>query len=184
MTTNKKFCPEDALQRILGVYRGDQARASVEIDDLLEVYASDPRLLFLKGSLLAAREDYAGARSEMNKAVKVAPDYAVARFQLGFLELTSGEPRLALETWGPLQVLPAENYLRLFASGLTHLIRDEFDAAERLLEDGIARNNENEPMNNDMRLLIQEMHKRQRSETTPGSAVDMLLRQSSLKRPN
>jgi tetratricopeptide (TPR) repeat protein len=185
MKTKQKLCPEDLLQRLLGVYRNDQIRALVEIDCLLGEYSGDPRLLFLKGSLLAAREDYAGARSEMKKALQAAPDYAVARFQLGFLELTSGEARLALETWGPLQMLPADNYLRLFAGGLTHLIRDEFEAAERLLADGISHNSENEPMNGDMRLLIEEMRRRPGDGTTPpGSAVDMLLRQASFKRPN
>jgi hypothetical protein len=66
---------------------------------------------------------------------------------------TCGQPQAALEIWKPLQALPDQHHLRLFSDGLS-LIRDEFAAAIRLLEQGIAANRDNAPMNNDIQLII------------------------------
>ena len=51
-------------------------------------------------------------------AVALAPDFLIARYQLGFFELTSGEVDNALATWGPLLRLPEDNYLRQFVEGM------------------------------------------------------------------
>jgi hypothetical protein len=119
----------------------------------------------------------------MRRAVDLAPDYAIARFQLGFLLLTSGEPHAAQEAWGPLHALPESNYLNIFVRGLCHLIRDEFDDTVRLLQEGIDRNTENAPMNADMQLIIDEVRRKQAAGGIGAavSAVDQLLQQSALR---
>ena len=120
----------------------------------------------------------------MRHAVDLAPDYAIARFQLGFLLLTSGEPHAAQEAWGPLYALSTDNYLRLFVLGLCHLIRDEFADAIRVLQDGIALNRNNPAMNRDMKLIIDEVRAKineQGGGETPVSSVDFLLQQAALK---
>jgi len=127
-----------------------------DLESMLDEYPRDARLHFLKGSLLAGEQDYAGARVSMRQAVDLAPDYHVARFQLGFLLLTSGEPHAAQEAWGPLHSLPADNYLHIFVQGLCHLIKDDFAETVRLLQDGIVRNKENPAMNRDMQMIIDE----------------------------
>ena len=182
--TESQFCPQDKLSSLMAVFGSDETRAMRELDTLLGAYPRDARLHFLKGSLLAGRQDYAAARTAMRHAVDLAPDYAVARFQLGFLLLTSGEPYPAQEAWGPLHALPADHYLRIFVDGLTHLIRDEFADAIRLLQEGIKRNRENLPMNRDMQLIIDEVRGKmsaQASGEAPVSSVDMLLQQAALK---
>ena len=80
----------------------------------------------------------------------------LARFQLGFFELTSGEAVRALATWEPLDTLPEGHYLGHFVTGLRHLIADRFADAIAALEAGIAVNDENAPLNRDMQLIIDE----------------------------
>ncbi len=182
MADRTTLCPDDKMTALLGAAGKDASAGLRELDNLLRSYPGDPRLHFLKGSLLAASEDYAGARAAMRHAVDLAPDYHVARFQLGFLALTSGEAHAAQEAWGPLHGLPRDHYLRLFVEGLCHLIRDEFDDTVRLLQDGISRNNENPPMNNDMQLIIDQVRSRPaQGPAAPLSSVDFLLQQSAFK---
>jgi tetratricopeptide (TPR) repeat protein len=181
---NTKLCPEAKISALVAAIGKDRSHEMEEVDRLLSDYPNDPRLHFLKGSLLAGRQDYVPARASMRHAVDLAPDYAIARFQLGFLLLTSGEPHAAQEAWGPLHALAADNYLRVFVIGLCHLIRDEFADAVRLLQDGMARNRDNPAMNRDMQLIVDEIHgKLSRGDggEAPMSSVDFLLQQAALK---
>ena len=59
----------------------------------------------------------------------------------------------------PLQTLPPDNALYLFARGLNHLIVDDFGPAIALLEEGMARNGDNPAMKSgrDMQLLVDGM---------------------------
>jgi len=124
------------------------------VDALIARFPEDPRLHFMRGSLLAGGGRPLEAHGSLARAVELAPDFHLARYQLGFFELTSGEVDEALSTWGPLLRLPEGAYLRRFVEGLTHLIRDEFGEAIACLRSGIALNRENEPLNNNIRLLI------------------------------
>ncbi len=155
----------------------------VHIDRLLARYPDDPRLHFMRGSVLAGLGRAIEAHEAMARAIDIAPGYALARYQLGFFELTSGEAERALSTWGPLFMLAEDNYLRVFAEGMTHLIRDEFAPAIDKFQIGLALNHENEPMNHDIRLLIAECRKlmeRQGDASVEGdeiSATALLLNQ-------
>lgn len=130
---------------------GDDVAA---IDALLTGHPGDPRLHFLRGSVLAGSGRALEAHRSLTKAVEIAPDFAIARFQLGFFELTSGEAGIALETWGPLDLLPDGHYLRHFVDGLRALIADRFADCIAALNAGIAVNSDNLPLNNDMQLII------------------------------
>jgi Flp pilus assembly protein TadD len=178
-----QFCPEGEISALTDSMRTAAGHGTDRLDALLLKYPKDARLHFLKGSLLAGSQDYAGARAAMRRAVDIAPDYAVARFQLGLLLLSSGEPHAAQEAWGPLHGLPQDHYLRIFVTGLGHLIRDEFVDAVRVLTDGIARNRDNLPMNGDMQRIIDEVRSRSGDKTDGAamSSVGFLLQQSALK---
>lgn len=174
--------PPERLSAALEAAQANDARGLSAVEGLLVSYPGDPRLQFLRGSLLAGLRRYPEAKEAMAAAVSLAPDYAIARFQLGLLELTSGEPAAALSTWGPLQMLPPDNPLHLFAAGLTHMIRDEWAETIAKLEKGIEGNSEILPLNRDMQMVISECQRKlEGGGTEPGgepvSAVQQLLQQ-------
>lgn len=157
--TMSKLCSDQDLAALIEDIRGDDSRDIEKIERQLSLFPEDPRLHFLRGSTLAGKQRAIEAHRSLQKAVELAPDYALARYQLGFFELTSGEADRALSTWGPLLKLPTENYLRRFVEGLTHLVRDEFAAAIAQFEAGMALNEDNLPMNHDIGLLVAECRK-------------------------
>lgn len=173
MTNNQARLADD--QTISALVEAIQQGADDELartDRLLVEYPDDPRLHFLRGSLLAGLGRSIEALPAYRKAVELAPDFAIARFQLGFFLLTSAEPAEALSVWGPLAMLPREHYLRMFVAGLTHLIRDEFEETIRQLEFGIAANQENPPLNRDMQLIIDDVRKILAGNGAAASASD------------
>lgn len=149
------------------------------IDAALEVCPADPRLHFLRGSVLAGDRRYAEAREAIGHAVELAPGYTIARFQLGFLEFTSGEADRASRTWGPLEALPDDHALRQFAEGLMRLPADDIDGAVARLRQGIEVNDENPVLNRDMQLLIDELLRARTPspDDEPTSETQLLLRQ-------
>ena len=182
------LAPDDELGEAVAALEVDAEGAEQALDRLTAKYPADPRLHFMKGSILAGSGRSIEAHRALSRALELAPDFALARYQLGFFELTSGEPQKALGTWGPLLAEPEGSYLRKFVEGMAHLIRDEFAPAIALFEDGIALNTENAPMNNDIRLLIAECRQLQRAssardnEDSELSATSLMLDQLSGKR--
>ncbi|PSJ42196.1 hypothetical protein C7I55_08150 [Sphingomonas deserti] len=171
----------EALTQALQDGSGSDIQA---VDRLIADYPEDPRLHFLRGSILAGIGRSIEALAALRQAVELAPEFAIARFQLGFFQLTSGEAAAALSTWGPLALLPDDHYLRHFVAGLTRLIRDEFEEAERHLREGIAANSENPPLNRDMELILSQVNQISAAESpTPengdASATSFLLDQFS-----
>lgn len=185
MTTPTLY-PQDKLDALLQALSG---AAGVEaIDAALVEAPGDPRLHFLRGSVLAGDRRYDEARIAITRAVDMAPDFAIARFQLGFLEFTSGEAGRAGQTWAPLQALPQDDALRLFATGLMRLPADDIEGAVAALRLGIAANTQNPPLNRDMQMLIDELLSdapppggdkaaAPEAQDEPATATQMLLRQ-------
>lgn len=150
------LCGDTELQRLMESMQSDSADELKVADRLIADFPDDPRLHFLRGSILAGIGRSIEALPALRRAVELAPDFAIARFQLGFFQLTSGEAADALSTWGPLALLEEGHYLRSFVAGLTHLIRDEFAPAIEQLRAGIAANEENPPLNRDMQLIVDQ----------------------------
>lgn len=166
----------ELVQAIAGQNDGDDQ----QVEQLIRRYPDDPRLHFMLGSILAGKGRPIEAHRSMSRALELAPTFSLARYQLGFFELTSGEADRALSTWGPLLAAPRDDYLRTFVEGMTHLIRDEFVEAIERFERGIELNRDNEPMNNDIRLLMaecRELMRRAHDHDSDGeqSATSLLL---------
>lgn len=157
INNESRLCDEQTFASLVEAIQRGADDEVARTDRLLVEYPGDARLHFLRGSLLAGLGRPIEALPALRKAVELAPDFAIARFQLGFFLLTSGEPAEALSVWGPLALLPKDHYLRMFVAGLTHLIRDEFDETIRNLEQGIGANSENPPLNRDMQLIIDQV---------------------------
>jgi len=152
-----KLCDDATMSEFVSALEAGATDDLARAERLLAEYPEDGRLHFLRGSMLAGIGRPIEALPALRKAVELAPDLTIARFQLGFFLLTCGDAAEALSVWGPLALLPADHYLRLFVGGLTHLIRDEFGEASRRLEEGIAVNQENPALNRDMQLLVEKI---------------------------
>jgi tetratricopeptide (TPR) repeat protein len=150
------LCSDEEIGQLLGAMEAGTSDELALAERLIDAYPDDARLHFLRGSMLAGRSRPIEAHASLSRAVELAPDFALARFQLGFFELTSGEATRALATWEPLQSLPATHYLLQFVTGLRCLIEDRFAEAIVALEAGLAANEENVPLNRDMQLIIDQ----------------------------
>ncbi len=189
MTGNElRMCDDQTFAALVEAIQQGADDELSRTDRLIVEFPDDARLHFLRGSLLAGLGRPIEALPPLRKAVELAPEFAIARFQLGFFLLTSGDPAEALSVWGPLAMLPKEHYLRNFVAGLTHLIRDEFEETIRYLEQGIAANEENPPLNRDMQLIIDQVRLLQAGEGASGqdgdesiSATSFLLTQFAAK---
>lgn len=182
--TSMALCSQNEMDHLIASAKISNYAGLSVVDQLIRSYPADPRLLFFRGSILASLEQYDEAQVSMRAALTCAPDYAIARFQLGFLELTSGQAQAAIASWRPLHALSPDNPLRSFATGLEHLIRDEFEAAIEQLEAGIARNLETPPLNGDMSLIVEKTRELLGSKSAgdePVSAAHLLLRQYAAK---
>ena len=182
-------CPPERLAELVEAASRDGAKGLALTERLLASYGRDPQLQFLHGSLLASAQRYGEARQAMQRALDIAPDYAIARFQLGLLALSSGDAAAAEATLRPLEALPPDHPLRLFAEGLQHMAADEFPEAIACLEAGQARNGQIPAINRDMQLLIDEMRARMAEPTQeptaePTSSVHFLLQQYAKRTPD
>ncbi|HEX8527287.1 tetratricopeptide repeat protein [Allosphingosinicella sp.] len=177
MDESKGLLPDERLAALAA----DEGTGAREVEAELERYPDDPRLHFLLGSLLASGQRYDEAREAMREAVQIAPDYRIARFQLGLLELSSGRPEAAEACWDALA--GEDDSLALFARGLRHLARDEFEPALSLLREGIARNRDHPAVNGNIQLIIDETAAQAGpcDDDTPLSATQMLLQQFAAK---
>jgi hypothetical protein len=148
------LCDDEQLMALVQDYQNESADKLDKTHRLLEEFPGDARIHFMLGSSLIGEGRLIEGHASLSRAVQLAPDFTIARFQLGFFQLTSGEADAALETWGRLDRLPDGHYLRHFVDGLRSLIRDEFALCIEKLRAGIAANSENPPLNRDMELLI------------------------------
>jgi tetratricopeptide (TPR) repeat protein len=112
---------------------------------------------YLLGAEYAQIHMYERAVGEMERALALDPALSVARLQLGLLWLTSGGADRADTVLAPLAELPANEALRHFGAGLRHLIKDQMDEAVARLEQGIALNTANAPLNGDMLNILGEI---------------------------
>jgi len=182
------LCDDIRIGQAIAVAKRDAAQAVTLLETLTAEFPEDARLYFLKGSLLVGLNRHIGAHRALSRAVELDPEYSIARFQLGFFELTSGEVEAAKATLKPLHRLPDGHYLRYFAAGLELLIADRFEECVASLRSGQEANDENEAMNHDMALIIQKCLELQNIDN-PGvsddeeiSATSLLLRSSDFKR--
>ncbi|WP_157057100.1 tetratricopeptide repeat protein [Herbaspirillum autotrophicum] len=114
---------------------------------------------FLLGAELAQLGRIAEAETAYANAVIMAPDFRIARFELGTLQFTSGRPSIAVVTWHPLLDLPDDNALKLFVQGYVELAQDAFDNALQYFARGMQANTENPPLNGNIQLLVTEIEK-------------------------
>jgi len=138
-------------------------------------HSLDPRPLLLIAAQYAQAGQMDAAEASYIAALQRSPGFAIARFQLGLLQFSSGRPAAAFATWAPLNALEENHPLRLFKTGLEFLAEDKFQEAEHWLRRGTECNKENAPLNHDMQLFLTEIGRLQtqepmRSQATPSKS--------------
>lgn len=145
-----------------------------ELAQLRRAVLNNPRngsLRYLLGAEMAQQHDYEGAVLEMSAAIALDPYLYVARFQLGLLHLTLGQPQHTIAVLAPLEELEDASALKHFKRGLEALIHDDFIACIDHLRRGIQLNTDNEPLNRDMQLIIGRVESVLSESATSASAA-------------
>jgi tetratricopeptide (TPR) repeat protein len=150
--------PQDYLPAILSrLQAADPTSGRRLLEESVLAHPTDPRLLLLLAAELVHAKELDRAEAAYTAALNLAPDFAIARFQLGLLQFTSARPAVAMATWSLLERLDEKHPLRLFKTGLEALGQDQFAEARKWLEAGIAQNHENPALNRDMRLVLERI---------------------------
>jgi tetratricopeptide (TPR) repeat protein len=130
-----------------------------DFQQLQDASVQDPdnaQLRYLLGAQLAQDQQYDRAVLEMSAALTLDPGLHTARFQLGLLLLTLGQPQRALQVLSPLEQLGEDTALKHFKRGLEALIADDFGNAQRHLHAGMEFD-ASEPLRRDMNLLVERI---------------------------
>ncbi len=162
---------EQTLQQaIAAIQANDSAAARPLLLAALELGPGSPLPAYLLACDYAQSREYDLAEGAFIAALQVQPDLAIARFQLGLLQLTSGRPAAALSTWAPLRELSEGDPLRLFQTGLEQMALDRFDEAKLNLRRGLEANRDNPALNRDMQMMIDAIQGHQDASASAGQS--------------
>lgn len=166
MSTNTDYI-HDLMQRLQAA---DGPQAAIQLlADAADAHPADARPLLLLAAEFAENRDMDRAEAAYVAALVRAPDFWIARFQLGLLQFTSARPAVAMVTWAPLDSLEEGHPLRLFKQSFARLAEDDFEGARQLLQKGIAANTANPPLNRDMEMLLERIAGQQQAK--PGESA-------------
>lgn len=137
-----------------------ESKTDSDLSQLRRAVLNDPRngeLRYLLGAEMAHQHDYEGAVLEFSAAIALSPQLHAARFQLGLLHLTLAQPHHAIAVLAPLEDLGDNAALKQFKRGIEALIKDDFSNCLQHLQRGIELNQENPPLNRDMRMIVERV---------------------------
>ncbi len=109
---------------------------------------------YLLGAEYAQIGMYERAVDEIESALALDPALTTARLQLGLLWIGGGAVERAESVLAPLAELAPDEALRHFGAGLCLLIHNQLDEAVLRLEQGVALNASNAPLDQDIRKII------------------------------
>lgn len=128
--------------------RFDDAERSLVQASQLDPASAVPH--FLLGANFAQVKQNDLAEASFIACLARAPGLAIARFQLGLLQLTNGRAAAAQATWEPLLASPERGFLECFTRGFVAILGGDKAGAQELIEEGIRLNVENPTLNKDM----------------------------------
>lgn len=135
----------------------DSACAIAYLKEAVSRADATARAHYLLGAQYAQVRLYQRAVEEMQSALALDPALSIARLQLGLLWLGNGDPARAGSVLAPLAGLPDTDPLHHFGAGLCALMVERFDEAVACIEQAIALNHANPPLNADMRQILDEL---------------------------
>ncbi len=156
--TYEKLDNDELLRIALDAVNHDRHADAVGL--LKTLLERDPRHVF--GTyLLAAEHAQLGmmdrAEEGFARTVALAPEFPMARFQLGQMLLLRGRVEAARETLAPLEQLPAGQALPHYAKGLVAASEEDAAGAIADLQAGLACPQEIPALAGDMRRLIDNL---------------------------
>lgn len=128
---------------------------------------------FLIGSEYAAAGDAEAAEQAFARAVLLAPDFGLARYQLGLLQFSTARAAMALVTWQPLLSLPPADPLVHFVRGFEALARDGFDEALHHYREGLACNDINQGLAADIQRLVEAVERLPGPQAAPAPSEEV-----------
>lgn len=156
--TYDKLDNEELLRIALDALNQDRHADAVSM--LKTLVERDPKHVF-GHYLLAAEHMQLGmverAEEGFRTAVALAPEFPMARFQLGQLYLIKGDAGSAKATLTPLLALPANVALAAYARGLVAAADEDIEAAIRELQAGLACEQEIPVLAADMQRVLDNL---------------------------
>lgn len=139
---------------------------------------------FLIGSEHAASGNIDAAEAAFARALLLAPEFALARYQLGLLQFSSRRAAMALLTWQPLFALPEGDPLGHFVRGFEALARDSFGEALGHYREGLACADINQAMAADIQRVVDAVQDLPDRDGEPDPATSHVLLSGYGKRPH
>lgn len=155
--THTPAAPPFLEQYSQALERGDDDAALAVLRNASQTEPRSGEVLAVLAAHHMQRDEPDAAEAAFIGALRLEPALATARFQLGLLQFTSARPLAAFQTWQPLEDLGEVHFLVLFKRAFAALAIDAFDDALLLLEKGISNNQENAPLNQDMRMVAAQI---------------------------
>lgn len=124
---------------------------------------------FLLASELAQAGRWDEAEAAFANTVLVAPEFSIARYQLGLLQFSSGRAALALVTWQALLTLPDQSPYPHFIRGFAALAHDDFGGALQHFEAGLRCEFDNPALRDDVSKIVQRARASLASATAAGA---------------
>ena len=168
------FDSEELLH--LAINMAGQQRYADALTCLKQAAKMDPSngaAVYFIGIIYAQINLYERALATMQRAVQIDPSLHIAHFQIGLLNFTSNRVAQAIEAWKPLDKLGKLEPLYLFKMGLEALAAENFDRCREYLTEGIALNGVNEPLNDDMRKILQRIQNLENAEDSDSDMGDL-----------
>ncbi|MFS2205188.1 hypothetical protein [Variovorax sp. Varisp36] len=165
----------DALMAVaMAASRADEANRAIEGFQRASAVQPNAALpQFMLGAEFAALGDMSQAETAFANATRLAPDFPMARYQLGLLQFSSGRAAVALLTWQPLLELPQTDPLPHFIQGFAALAQDQFDEALAHYEHGLTLNTTNAALSGDIQKVIDGIRSLKHSTVPSDSAADV-----------
>jgi len=148
----------DLLDAGISASRLNDIEAAVRLfADACAAFPTDARPQFLMGSELAAAGRIDEAEAALANAVLLAPDFHIARYQLGLLQFSAARVAAALVTWAPLAALNEDSPLRHFVQGCATLAQDDLVCARARFEAGLSLDGEKSPAAADVEKVLRAL---------------------------
>jgi tetratricopeptide (TPR) repeat protein len=161
-----KQCDDGTMSSVVQAMQLTDENGLKALNDTLASWPLDFRLWFLRGSIHAGQQQHEQARNDFVRTLALAPEFHVARFMLGLLELINTGTAEATVTWSPLDEMAEDDPFRVLKSGLLSLAHDQFDGALEHLNRGLALNQEHPLINAYIRQVVEQIALRSHQEQT------------------